>query len=210
MLNARAAVRHLKRADPVLEQAIEKVGPLRLPRIPDRFGALVRAILHQQLAVKAAQSITRRFCQLYGPGEGRLPKPEELLRTPRRRLRSAGVSPQKMRYLRDLAVKAANGNLRLDRLGRMNDEDVIAALTEVKGIGRWTAEMFLIFSLNRPDVWAVDDLGLQLAVKNLYRLRRQPSETKLRALAEPWRPWRTAAAWYLWQWRRRMIGAAPI
>src|SRR3990172_7824237 len=98
MLNARAAVRHLKRADPVLEQAIEKVGPLRLPRIPDRFGALVRAILHQQLAVKAAQSITRRFCQLYGPGEGRLPKPEELLRTPRRRLRSAGVSPQKMRY----------------------------------------------------------------------------------------------------------------
>jgi len=210
MLNARAAVRHLKRADPVLEQAIEKVGPLRLPRIPDRFGALVRAILHQQLAVKAAQSITRRFCQLYGPGEGRLPKPEELLRTPRRRLRSAGVSPQKMRYLRDLAVKAANGNLRLDRLGRMNDEDVIAALTEVKGIGRWTAEMFLIFSLNRPDVWAVDDLGLQLAVKNLYRLRRHPSETKMRALAEPWRPWRTAAAWYLWQWRRRMIGAAPI
>jgi len=210
MLKARAAVRHLKRADPVLEQAIEKVGPLRLPRIPDRFGALVRAILHQQLAVKAAQSITRRFCQLYGPGEGRLPKPEELLRTPRRRLRSAGVSPQKMRYLRDLAVKAANGNLRLDRLGRMNDEDVIAALTEVKGIGRWTAEMFLIFSLNRPDVWAVDDLGLQLAVKNLYRLRRHPSETKMRALAEPWRPWRTAAAWYLWQWRRRMIGAAPI
>ena len=210
MLNAPAAVRHLKRADPVLAKAIEKVGPLRLPRIPDRFGALVRAILHQQLAVKAAQSITRRFCQLYGPGEGRLPKPEELLRTPRRRLRSAGVSPQKMRYLRDLAVKAANGNLRLDRLGRMNDEDVIAALTEVKGIGRWTAEMFLIFSLNRPDVWAVDDLGLQLAVKNLYRLRRHPSETKMRALAEPWRPWRTAAAWYLWQWRRRMIGAAPI
>jgi len=210
MLNTPAAVRHLKRADPVLGRAIEKVGPFLLPRIPDRFGALARAILHQQLALKAAQSITRRFCQLYGPGEGRLPTPRELLRTPRRQLRSAGVSPQKMRYLRDLAAKAANGKLRLDGLGRMSDEEIIVALTEVKGIGRWTAEMFLIFSLARPDVWAVDDLGLQLAVKNLYRLRRHPSEAKMRALAEPWRPYRTAAAWYLWQWRRRMIGAAPI
>ncbi|MGH9777121.1 MAG: DNA-3-methyladenine glycosylase family protein [Candidatus Acidiferrales bacterium] len=210
MLNARAAVKHLKRADPVLRRAIEKVGPFRLPRIPDRFGALARAILHQQLAVKAAQSITRRFCQLYGPGDGRLPTPQELLRTPRRQLRSAGVSPQKMRYLRDLSAHAANGRLPLNHLGRLSDEQVIEVLTEVKGIGRWTAEMFLIFSLNRPDVWAVDDLGLQLAVKDLYRLRRHPSETKMRALAEPWRPWRTAAAWYLWQWRRRMIGAAPI
>jgi len=210
MLNAPAAVRHLKRADPVLGRAIEKVGPFLLPRIPDRFGALARAILHQQLAVKAAQSITRRFCQLYGPGDGRLPTPRELLRTPRHQLRSAGVSPQKMRYLRDLAAKAANGKLRLAGLGRMSDEEIIVALTEVKGIGRWTAEMFLIFSLARPDVWAVDDLGLQLAVKNLYRLRRHPSEAKMRALAEPWRPYRTAAAWYLWQWRRRMIGAAPI
>ncbi len=210
MINANAAVKHLKRADAVLAQAIEQVGPLRLPRIPNRFGSLVRAILHQQLAVKAAQSITRRFCQLYGPGDGRVPTPEELLRTPRRRLRSAGVSPQKMRYLRDLAGRAANGRLPLHRLGRMSDEQVIEVLTEVKGIGRWTAEMFLIFSLNRPDVWAVDDLGLQLAAKNLYRLRRHPSEAKMRALAEPWRPYRTAAAWYLWQWRRRMIGAAPI
>jgi DNA-3-methyladenine glycosylase II len=210
MIDARVALRHLQQADPVLGRAIEKVGPFRLPRIPDRFGALVQAILHQQLALKAAQSITRRFRQLYAPGDGRIPTPEELLRTPRSRLRAAGVSPQKMRYLRDLAAHAANGRLPLARLGRMSDEQVIEALTEVKGIGRWTAEMFLIFSLHRPDVWAVDDLGLQLAVKNLYRLRRHPSEAKMRALAEPWRPWRTVASWYIWQWRRRMIGAAPI
>jgi DNA-3-methyladenine glycosylase II len=210
MINGSAAVRHLKRADPVLGRAIAEVGPLRLSHTPDRFGALVEAILHQQLAVKAARSITRRFCQLYAPGDGRLPTPAELLRTPRRKLRAAGVSPQKMRYLRDLAARAANGRLQLNRLGRMKDDQVIEVLTEVKGIGRWTAEMFLIFSLHRPDVWAVDDLGLQLAVKDLYRLRRHPSEAKMRALAEPWRPWRTAASWYIWQWRRRMIGAAPI
>ena len=210
MFDASAAVRHLKQADPVMGDAIEQVGPFRLVRIPNRFGALVRAILHQQLALKAAQSITRRFCQLYGPGAGRIPAPEELLRTPRRRLRSAGVSPQKMRYLRDLAKKASDGALPLNGLGRLGDEGVIGALTQVKGIGRWTAEMFLIFSLGRPDVWAVDDLGLQLAAKNLYRLRRHPSEEKMRALAEPWRPYRTVASWYLWQWRRRMIGAGPI
>ncbi len=210
MINTSVAIRHLKQADPVMGRAIEQVGPFRLARIPNRFGALVRAILHQQLALKAAQSITRRFCQLYGPGEGRLPEPEELLRTPRRQLRSAGVSPQKMRYLRDLAAKASDGALPLSRAGRLDDEQVIEALTQVKGIGRWTAEMFLIFSLGRPDVWAVDDLGLQLAAKDLYRLRRHPSEAKMRALAEPWRPWRTVASWYLWQWRRRMIGAGPI
>ena len=210
MIDARIAVTHLKQADPAMKRAIERVGPFRLVTIANRFAALMRAILHQQLALKAAQSITRRFCQLYGPGEGRFPTPEELLRTPRRKLRSAGVSPQKMGYLRDLAAHAANGRLPLQRLGRMSDEQVIEVLTDVKGIGRWTAEMFLIFSLGRPDVWAVDDLGLQLAVKDLYRLRRHPSETKMLALAEPWRPWRTVASWYLWQWRQRMIGAGPI
>ena len=210
MINARLALKHLKQADPVMGRAIEEVGPFRLVMVPNRFDALMRAILHQQLALKAAQSITRRFRQLYGPGEGRFPTPEELLGTPRRRLRSAGVSPQKMGYLRDLASKAGDGALPLRRVGRLGDEEVIEALTQVKGIGRWTAEMFLIFSLGRPDVWAVDDLGLQLAAKDLYRLRRHPSETKMRALAEPWRPWRTVASWYLWQWRRRMIGAGPI
>ena len=210
MIDAPVAVTHLKQADPAMKRAIERVGPFRLVTIANRFAALMRAILHQQLALKEAQSITRRFCQLYGPGEGRFPTPEELLRTPRRKLRSAGVSPQKMGYLRDLAAHAAHGRLPLNHLGRMGDEQVIEVLTDVKGIGRWTVEMFLIFSLGRPDVWAVDDLGLQLAVKDLYRLRRHPSETKMRTLAEPWRPWRTVASWYLWQWRQRMIGAGPI
>ena len=206
MIDAARAVAHLRRADPVLARAIEAVGLFRLRLDRNRFATLTESILHQQLALKAAKTIAARFQQLYGGGHGRFPAPAELLRTPPRRLRAAGLSRQKIRYLKDLARKCANGRLRLGRLPRMDDEEVIAALTQVKGIGRWTAEMFLIFSLGRPDVWAVDDLGLQLAVKKVYRLRKHPSPGKMRALGEPWRPYRTVASWYLWQARRLTLG----
>ena len=210
MQNARRAIRHLKQADPVLRRAIEEIGPFRQEQVRNRFGALAVAILHQQLATKAAQTITARFCRLYGQnGRARLPTPEALLRTSRRKLRAAGLSRQKIRYLRDLSRKVASGAVPLARLGRMGDEEVIAALTQVKGIGRWTAEMFLIFSLGRPDVWAVDDLGLQLAVKQLYGLRNHPSGQKMQRIAEPWRPYRSVASWYLWQSRRRILGVPP-
>ena len=208
MIDTAKAIAHLKRADPVLARAIAAVGPFRLKLHRNRFATLAESIVHQQLALKAAQTIAARVRQLYGDGRGRFPTPQELLRTPPRRLRAAGLSRQKVRYLKDLARKTASGALRLDRLGAMNDEEVIAALTQVKGIGRWTAEMFLIFSLGRPDVWAVGDLGLQLAVKKLYRLRKHPSPEKMQTLGEPWRPYRTVASWYLWQARRLTLGVA--
>ena len=206
VLDAAKAVAHIKRADPVLGRAIAAVGPFRLKRARNHFATLSESIVHQQLALKAAKTIAARCRQLYGDGRGRFPTPAELLRTPPRRLRAAGLSRQKIRYLKDLARQCASGKLRLERLARMGDEEIIVALTQVKGIGRWTAEMFLIFSLGRPDVWAMDDLGLQLAVKKLYRLRKHPSPEKMRALGEAWRPYRTVASWYLWQARRLTLG----
>jgi DNA-3-methyladenine glycosylase II len=197
----KAALRHLKRADPVLRRIIERVGPYRLEREPNQFGALVESILYQQLALAAAAAIARRFRRLYGK-RGRLPRPEELRRTPARRLRAAGLSRQKIGYLRDLAGKASNGTLRLGRFGRVSDDEVIAQLIQVKGIGRWTAEMFLLFSLGRRDVLPVDDLGLRYAMKQAYRLRNLPSPARMQELAEAWRPYRSVATWYLWKFRR--------
>jgi DNA-3-methyladenine glycosylase II len=207
-MNYSAAVRHLKRADPVLRRTIERVGPCRLGREQDRerFGALADAIIYQQLALNAAQTISRRFWALFSAGDGerkaKYPSPEEILSAPRRKLRAAGLSRQKMGYIRDLALKAADGSLRLETLDGVPDEEVILTLTQVKGIGRWTAEMFLIFSLARPDVLPVGDLGLQHAIRLAYRLRKLPSARKIVAIAEPWRPYRSVATWFLWKSRR--------
>lgn len=202
MRNTAQAVRHLKRADPVLRRIIERVGPFGLRRERNHFGALADAIIYQQLALKAAKTIATRFRQLYGNPGGRLPRPEEVSRTPVRKLRAAGLSRQKISYLRDLSRKVSRGDLPLRRLARMGDEQVIESLIEVKGIGRWTAEMFLIFSLGRPDVLPVDDLGFRYAVQQAYRLRGLPAPKRLEKLAEPWRPYRSVATWYLWQSRR--------
>lgn len=209
-MNHAAAVRHLKQADPVLRRLIAAVGPCRIEEecSTNRFGTLVDAIIYQQLSYKAAQTISRRFQQLYGAnGRGRMPRPEEILRTPARKLRGAGLSRQKLGYMRDLAAKAADGTLHLRRYARMTDDEVIANVTQVKGIGRWTAEMFLIFCLRRPDVLPVDDLGIQYAFQQAYGLRKPPSEEWMRRTAEAWRPWRTIASWYLWRARRKEIGA---
>ncbi len=206
------AIRHLKKADPVLRRVIEKVGPCRLPEEyeTNQFGALVDAIMYQQLAYKAAQTISNRFRALYGhrdgAGRGRLPRPEEILRTPARKLRAAGLSRQKIGYMRDLAEKAANGILRLGKFSRMNDAEVIENTTQVKGIGRWTAEMFLIFSLRRMDVLPLGDLGVQYGFKLAYQMRTLPSETRMERIAEAWRPYRTIGTWYLWKTRREEIG----
>jgi DNA-3-methyladenine glycosylase II len=200
MLKERAALRHLRRADPVLRRLITRVGAFRPNRVRNRFGALVKSIVFQQLALKAAHTIFVRLQGLYG--RGRNPTPPELRRTPRRKLRAAGLSRQKIGYLRDLARKALDGTLPLGRFSRMSDEEVISNLTEVKGIGRWTAEMFLIFSLGRPDVLPVDDLGFRIALQKAYRLRTLPSPTKIAKMAEPWQPYRSVATWYLWQSRR--------
>ncbi len=208
MKNPAAALRHLKRSDPILRRLIARVGPLRLHREQNRnqFGTLAEAIIHQQLALKAARTISRRFQQLYAPGRGRLPRPAELQRTPLRKLRAVGLSRQKISYLRDLARRAARSQLRLGRYARMTDEQIIVNLIQVKGIGRWTAEMFLIFCLDRPNVLPVDDLGLQYAIKEAYGLRKLPSAERIRKLAEPWRPYRSIATWYLWRARRATLG----
>lgn len=193
-----------------MRRAIARLGPCKilLETEKNQFGALADAIIYQQIAYPAAQSISRRFQMLYagnGAKRGRLPNPEELLQTSPRKLRAVGLSRQKVRYLRDLAKKASAGALRLGRFGRMTDDEVIANLTQVMGIGRWTAEMFLIFSLGRPDVLPVDDLGFRYGVRDAYGFRAVPSERTIRKLAEPWRPYRTIGTWYMWRLRRLEI-----
>ena len=211
MNNFSAAVRHLRRSDPVLRRVIDRIGKCELRRehVKDPFGALADAIIYQQLAYKAAQTIANRFRQLYGSaasdGRGRLPSPRELLATPRRKLRSVGLSRQKSRYLLDLARHAASGALPLNGLAKMDDAEIIERVTAVKGIGRWTADMFLIFCLGRPDVLPVNDLGLQYGFRRAYKMRRPPSAARMEKIAEAWRPYRTAGSWYMWMVRREEV-----
>lgn len=213
-MSHRAAVRHLKRIDPVMRRIIERVGPCRLSdRVhTNRLRALVTAIIAQQISWAAARTVEARFCALYGCDSTNLrskyPRAEQILATPAPRLRAAGLSRQKVRYIRDIAARASNGALPLARLGRMRDEAVIECLTAVKGIGRWTAEMFLIFSLGHPDVLPVDDLGVQHAMRVAYGLRKMPSEKKMFEIGEPWRPYRSVATWYLWRSRRETTSKA--
>ncbi len=203
------ATRHLRAADPVLARVIEAIGPCTAR--PDAgqgpFASLVEAILYQQLATKAAASIHARLLVQLG---SRRPRPEHLLAQSDDALRSAGLSRQKIGYLRDLATRAHSGSLRLTGLARRDDEAVIAALTVVKGVGRWTAEMFLIGRLGRPDVLPVDDYGIQKAMQLAYRMRSLPKPVRMRAVAEPWRPFRTVACWYLWRYLDRTTRDADL
>jgi DNA-3-methyladenine glycosylase II len=191
------AVRHLRTADPVMAQIIERVGPLQIARRPERFQALVRAIIFQQLAGAAAATIFNRF--VAAVGGKRFPTPTQVLAASDEVLRAAGLSRGKLSYLRDLAAHVHQRRLDFHRFPRMTDDEIIVQLTRVRGIGRWTAEMFLMFNLGRPDVLAVDDLGLRNAATREYGLAAPISAKELRELGERWRPYRTAAAWYLWQ-----------
>ncbi len=195
----RRATAHLRRADPVLSRIIARLGPCRLEGDPDgnRFAALAESIFYQQITGKAAASIHRRFLALY-PGVD-YPTTEQVLRTPPAKLRGAGLSTAKVKYLRDLAQRVAEGEVDLKRIHRLPDEAVVENLITVKGIGEWTAQMFLIFHLGRPDVLPTGDYGLRKAVQREYRQPALPSARQLTALAEPWRPHRTVATWYLWQ-----------
>ena len=193
----RRAVRHLRRADPVLGGIIGTVGPCRLRPSAGGgpFAALVEAILYQQLTGKAAATIHGRLREAVGRKH---PRPPDIAGLSDAELRSAGLSRQKIGYLRDLAARAAEG-LPLSRLRRLADDDVVGALTGVKGIGRWTAEMFLMFRLGRPDVLPVDDYGIRKAMQRAYRKRALPKPDWMRRTAEPWRPYRSIASWYLWR-----------
>ena len=193
----RRATLHLRGSDPVLAGIMARVGRCRL-EVDNRsgaFAALVESILYQQITGNAAATIHGRLCGLVG---GRLPRPEDFSRLSDLDLRGAGLSRQKIAYLRDLSARVQDG-LPLRGLSRLGDEDVIQALTAVKGIGRWTAEMFLIFRLGRLDVLPVDDYGVRKAMQKAYRMRKLPKPDRMRRVAERWRPYRTLASWYLWR-----------
>jgi DNA-3-methyladenine glycosylase II len=190
------ARRLLARNDPVIRDLMREVGAcgLKDAQHTDPFQALLHAIVSQQLSTKAAATIARRFDALYA---GR-PTAALVAATPDEQLRAVGLSGQKIGYMRDLCRRVADGSLPLHALDAMTDDDVIAALTQVKGIGRWTAEMFLMFRLHRPDVLPVGDLGIVKAVQKAYRLRKTPTPQRITTIGESWRPYRSIACWYLW------------
>lgn len=198
MSNYANAIRHLRRRDPVMADIIERVGTCGLATLPDRepFSALLESIASQQLSIKAADTIFRRFCDLFPPDCR--PDPVRLAQLDDAVIRAAGFSRPKIAYLRDLTAHVTDGRLDLHALDHLTDDEAIATLSRVKGIGRWTAEIFLIFRLKRLDVFPVDDLGLVNAIHRAYRLRKRPTEARLRTIGEPWRPYRSVASWYLW------------
>lgn len=190
------AVEHLKQRDPVLRQVINQAGPFTLKPERDRFWMLVRSIISQQISVKAARSIRDRLVLLAAPHKI---SPEVLVQLGPDDLRTAGVSPQKARYLLDLATKVHDGTVRLSKIGRLSDDEVIVELTQVVGIGRWTAEMFLMFALGRLDVFPVGDLGVRNAMKTLYSFEDSTPLADYHKIAESWAPYRSVASWYCWR-----------
>jgi DNA-3-methyladenine glycosylase II len=194
----RPALIHLRRADAVLGSLIERVGPCRLEarREGTHYEALVRSIVFQQLSGKAAGTIHARFRALYPRNR---PRPELVLQSTDAVLRAAGLSRQKVGYLRDLSARVADGSLPLAHLGRLPDDAIIEHLVQVKGIGRWTVQMFLMFRLGRPDVLPELDLGVQNAIQRAYGLRKRPTPKEVLRIGEPWRPYASVASWYLWR-----------
>ena len=191
----RKAINHLKKSDPVLRAIIERVGPCRMEFGPAEFHSLAEAIVYQQLNGKAAVTIFKRFAALAGEPL----MPEGILKLSDEQLRAAGLSKQKSAYLKDLAAKTRDGLLNFARLPDMSDDEVIEHLTRVKGIGLWTAHMFLMFSLRRPDVLPTGDYGVQAAIKKHYKKRKLPKPDIMEKIAKPWAPYRSVACWYLWR-----------
>ena len=187
---------HFDKNDAVMAQLIRKFGPIKLKRNLNYFIVLCNAIIGQQISVAAAGAITIRFNKLFN---GHSPTPQTVMKLPEIDLRKVGLSKQKVAYLKDLSFHFHEKILRPHRLHHMYNDEVIRQLTGVHGIGRWTAEMFLIFSLNRPNVLPIGDLGLQLALKKLYRMRQLPTIKRMRALGRKWNPLETVGTWYAWR-----------
>jgi DNA-3-methyladenine glycosylase II len=195
----------LAASDPTMAALIERVGKIDLAtrlkrrqeeRPPDAYGALLRAIVGQQLSTKAARTIYLRVLDLFG---GTTPSPEQLLEASEEDLRACGLSGRKTEYVRDLAAHVLSGELELDRLEELGDEEVIEEIVAVRGLGRWTAEMFLLFHLQRPDVLSGGDLGIRKAVQIEYELEEMPPPKRVLEIGEPWRPHRSLASLYLWE-----------
>jgi len=195
----RRARRHLVRADQVLAAVVRQVGPCRLAdrQREDHLSALIGAVVSQQLSTKAAATIFGRVLDLFP--DRRIPGVRDVAAVGDETWRAVGLSRQKTGYLRDLCAQVGDGRLQLDALDELPDDEVVRRLTAVKGFGRWSAEMFLMFRLHRPDVLPVGDLGIINAVQRLYRLRTRPDPRRLTQIGEPWRPYRSVASWYLWQ-----------
>ena len=189
------AIAHLRQCDPRLDELIRRAGPLRPHWHPACFETLARSIVFQQLNGRAASTIFNRLAAACGDEVS----PETLLRLTPARMRKLGVSPQKTTYLRDLARRTASGELDFAELPRLSDAAVIERLTVVKGVGVWTAQMFLIFALRRPDVLPTSDYGIRVAMKNLYELPDLPKPPQMEERARPWRPWASVACLYLWR-----------
>jgi DNA-3-methyladenine glycosylase II len=199
-LAGRKAVAALREADPVMARLVDEHAAavrrdLTRERAGDAYGALLRSIVGQQLSTKAAASIYGRLIDIFG---GHAPTPKQLLKADPEKIRSAGLSRPKVAYLRDLAQHVEDGTLELERLPDLPDEEVAAQLTAIKGLGPWTADMFLMFHLRRPDILPVGDLGIRRAVQVEYRMRKLPDPKRLEKVARPWRPYRTLACLFLW------------
>lgn len=191
----RRAILHLKKADPILAEIIERVGPYRINYDEPAFASLAEAIVYQQLHGKAAATIFKRLTDIAG-----LPlTPEGILKLSEQQMRAVGLSKQKLSYLRDLAAKTQSREVDFLKLPDLPDEEVIKNLTKIKGIGVWTAHMFLMFSLRRSDVLPTGDLGIQMALKKHYRKRKLPKPKDMEKIAKCWSPYRSVACWYLWR-----------
>jgi DNA-3-methyladenine glycosylase II len=187
---------HFEQADPILFEIIRQVGPFELVTDPNRFQSLVRSIISQQLSTAVARTIRSRLETAVGTGGL---TPEAINRLTHPELRALGLSNQKAQYILDLSSKVMDGTVQLSKLGRKSDEEVIEELTLVRGIGRWTAQMFLIFSLGRLDVFPHDDLGVRVAIRDLYGLTELPDKKKSSEIAECWKPYSSVASWYCWR-----------
>jgi DNA-3-methyladenine glycosylase II len=193
----RKAMRHLKPSDKILSALIKKHGPCTIrPDLDNPFHALASSIISQQLSSHAARAIKGRLLDLLGTDNF---TPYDILNIPPERFRHAGLSRAKIEYIRGIALEVRNGKLDFTSIAKHEDEDVITKLNALPGVGRWTAEMFLIFGLGRPDVLSVNDAGLRKAFKIAYNLQQMPSATKMILIGEPWRPFRSVASWYLWR-----------
>jgi DNA-3-methyladenine glycosylase II len=191
----RKAVNHLQKSDPIMRSIIERVGSCRMQFGQPEFSSVAESIVYQQLNGKAAATIFARFAALAGEPL----TPEGILKLTDAQLRSVGLSKQKSSYLKDLAAKTASGSLDFAKLPDLSDEDVIEHLTQVKGIGAWTAHMFLMFSLRRPNVLPTGDYGIQVAMRKHYKKRKLPKPKDMEKIARSWAPYRSVACWYLWR-----------
>ena len=201
-MSSQKAINFLKH-DPKLAKIIKQVGPYNVRISRNRYQSLVEAIVTQQLAGSAAKSIIRRFRNLY---DSNFPKPVDVINTHPAKLHATGLSRMKVSYIKELSIKIENKEINLRTISKLKDDEVIDILTKVKGIGRWTAEMFLIFSLGRQDVLPVEDLGLKKGIQLMFSLNELPDIKQIEKIAIKWRPYRTVATWYLWKSLKKFDG----